>query len=279
VGQLYRNGMFGGQSGPRTPFCINFLNVFDFVTCYEPEEQQYIFMQQIDTTMHHINMSRWSEAAKTFAFMQLLLSIYVYQSLNISHNDLKTDNIFMEKITEDTTYNGQHILKANYLEYKLPGGASFYLTIPEDNAYIVKIGDWGQSVKYGMAKLPTVGNFGVFLGEFDGYQMGIKDPVNTPNWFAPAYDLFTFLNTAYQNYEDILFPGATGPWLRWMIGDAPFAFDYYNRPLNKNVDKYKNVSDVLDSDLFKNFKVRPAGRVLKVCDINRLKTMLLKIQH
>jgi serine/threonine protein kinase len=262
VGQLYRNGMRKAVG----PFCINFLDVFDFTTCYKPKEKQYIFMQQIDTTLDKLVMSSWSLDAQTFIFMQILLSIYVYQSMNISHNDLKPDNIFMQKITGDTMYNGQHLLNADYLEYKLPNGDSFYLSVPDDNAYIVKIGDWGQSIKYGMKHEPTVGNFSVFYGEFNGYTQNMfgEAYANTPNWFAPAYDLVTFLNILIHLN---IFPGTADNWLTWVVGNNPGPHDEYFRPLNKYVDIYKSIKDVLYHKEFEHFRTYPSNKELHILPV------------
>jgi serine/threonine protein kinase len=263
TGQLYRNGMVKTKSGD--PYCVNFLNVFEFTTCYKPKEQQYIFMEQADATLNKLTTNNWSIEAQLFVFVQILLSIYIYQSFNISHNDLKNDNIFMEKITQNTIYNSQRMLDNTHIEYKLPGG-TFYLSIPSDNAYIVKIGDWGQSIKYGMETKPTVGFFDVFQGIFDGNQTA-----NTPNWFAPAYDLFTFFNISSLYFEQ--FSVASHDWLVWMTGNERPPFDKSSRPQNRYVDDYKNISELLEQREFDSLKTPPGrgSKVLTVADITSRK--------
>jgi serine/threonine protein kinase len=290
TGQLYRNGMYrhtkpqrGSETRSRVSnplkegrevppglskdldFSINFTNIFDFVTCYKPEETQYMFMQEIDTTLEDEKLDSSfliSErlSAQAFVFMQVLFAIRAYQSYNISHNDLRLDNIFLEKITKNTKYNGEYIRSNDYLEFKF-GDESFYLEIPPTDKYIVKIGDWGMAVKYGKDKGPTVGFFDVLMGEFDG----IVNKANIPNWFAPAHDLFTFLN--FMGKKRLSISTTSRSWLEWMTQGHEALEDKFWRPMNDTVSNYKNVKDMLNEAVFDNYKVRPRGKILTVCNI------------
>jgi serine/threonine protein kinase len=271
TGQLYRNGMYQSDLRSRdlqstdlrsVDYCINMVNVFGFMTCYKPTEMQYVFMQQSDLTLYSalhkdplapgLTKKRQTDGL-SFIFMQVLLAMRAYQTYNISHNDLKPDNIFLDLINKyirDTRYNGENLNTYKYLEYKF-GDESFYLPIPERNAFIVKIGDWGQAVKYGMESEPTVGNAKVFSGRYD------SDGFHIPNWFAPAYDLFFFLKTSKLHSE----------YLSWMVGNSPRGV--YSRPLNEYVGVYKTVKELLDTK-YRSYKVHPKeGSILRVCNISR----------
>jgi serine/threonine protein kinase len=172
-GNLYRNGI-----------SINFIDVFGFATCEgaaqrrEKKVYQYVFMEKISGSLEkYYNFVTKNNLTSIVVFIQILHAIAVYQKhYKLQHNDLHMDNVFLEKITPETKYKGESLHDAKFFHYKVE---DIDLYLPFVGA-IVKIGDFGLSVKY---KPPIVGDM---TAVSDGYDDG--DGSWIPNWYAPNYD-------------------------------------------------------------------------------------------
>nr|QBK85715.1 MAG: protein kinase [Marseillevirus LCMAC101] len=155
---------------------INFVDTFAFATCAQ-EKSQYIFMEMINCELHEILDKIDSKTASSI-FIQILHSIAMYQHrYNIGHNDLHSGNIFIEKVTEETQFNGELLRNADYHHYKVFETDLYVPAVP----YIVKIGDFGLSVKWSE---PIVGD----KASID------KRRKSVPNWYSVSYDIVFIAN-------------------------------------------------------------------------------------
>ncbi len=202
TGQLYRKGT-----------CINFFNFYTFFAC--PKRQiggekynQYILMDKLDGSFNNnkacLSLDKFASMKKfekydvlNSIYIQTLFAIAAYQdAFQISHNDLHDDNIFIECVTPNTMFNGQKIHGADWFHYRVKGKDIYIAASPG----IVKIGDYGLSVKYSE---PIVGNEYVFT---DGYDQGDGTGAWIPDQFLPSYDslFFTtkFINLIATKLED-----------------------------------------------------------------------------
>jgi serine/threonine protein kinase len=191
TGKLYRDGL-----------CINFFNVYSMFTCVDYESNfsaiynQYIFMDKIDNSMRKISkcitLENYAKTNfKTFVtdeicngvFIQVMFAIAMYQNkYNISHNNLHDDNVFVEYVTKDTTFNSEKLIDKEWYHYRCDNIDIYFPAIP----VIVKIGDFGLSVKYSK---PIVGNKAIFSSGHvdDGTGHWI------PNIYLPSYDSLFFM--------------------------------------------------------------------------------------
>lgn len=183
--------------------CINFFNTYSMFTCLDrktndfAEYKQYIFMDKIDGELDkyvsclalakYIKQGKHNEDMMNGIYIQTLFAIAAYQAkFKISHNDLHTKNVFVEFVTEKTEFKGKKLIEADYYHYEINGKSIYFPAIP----VIVKIGDYGKSVKY---TEPIIGDKMVFdtgYEQFDGTGPWI------PNIFVPQYDSLYF-TTSY----------------------------------------------------------------------------------
>ena len=209
VGDIYRKGV-----------SINFIDTFYFAICpfdvltkksaerggspkIEKVMKKYIFMEKIDKTLRKTAPCLSSDYAlknqlpdkkdlkkqikdkenlMNGIVIQLLHAICVYQNLfSIVHGDLHDDNVLLEFVTPNTIYQGQNLAEADYYEYRV---GETLLYIPA-SPVIVKIADWGLSVKYASSEKDNmIGNEYTMK---TGYQQKIDDPW-LPNFYTKAYD-------------------------------------------------------------------------------------------
>ena len=190
----------------RTEKCINFFDVYSMFICKHPDidddtefaYDQYILMDKIDNAegniLQCISMKNYnkikghSRDIQDGVFIQTMFAIAFYQSqYKISHNDLHEDNVFVEFVKNSdeskgiigTTFNGEYLYECDSYHYRI-GNIDLYLpAIP----VIVKIGDFGMSIKYSH---PIVGDEYIFK---TGYATQ-GDPWGPwmPNHFIPQYD-------------------------------------------------------------------------------------------
>lgn len=186
--------------------CINFFDVHSMFTC--PNDTggvggffQYILMDKIDgdlsgckrCTDTNLFVPSIKSHANKFTlidsiYVQTLIAIACYQKkYEISHNDLHPGNVFLEYVTKDTEYNGQKLHDADWFHY-IVGGKNIYLPATD---IIVKIGDFGLSVKYSD---PIVGDKEVFETGYDQYD---GNGPWIPNVYMKCYDSF-FFTCAYS---------------------------------------------------------------------------------
>lgn len=120
----------------------------------------YILSEKVDTTLFDIssNPSAFGVTERDYQsiFLQTLFAICEYQSHNITHNDIKRENIGLV-IRDDIDPSG-------VFEYVLEG-KKYY---PPASKFVVKILDWGYSVRWGTDDEPTIGPETV-LSDTGGY--------------------------------------------------------------------------------------------------------------
>lgn len=211
----YYIGSLLGESY-RKEECINFFDFYSMFTCENPGYSnitsnakippyyQYIFMDKIDFTLGEamqclpsnaytsiVNELGGDDAKETIQngiFIQTVFAIAFYQTkYEISHNDLHRGNVFVECVkptnTQDgtigTTFNGKLLSDMEFYHYKIDDVDLYFPAIP----IIVKIGDFGLSIKY---STPIVGSKYVFKSGLPT----LKLQPTAPNHFIPQYDLF-----------------------------------------------------------------------------------------
>lgn len=169
---------------------INFFKQYNFYTCDSDEEQDadfYIFMEKIDTTLRKLLKFKLSISDAYSIVVQLIHAIATYQTMyQVSHNDLHSDNIFIQYVTDNMIFNGAKVSDAHYFEYTL-GDTTLYAPASK---YIVKIGDFGLSVKY---KEPLIGNQHTLLTGYEAYDRNNNQKAFVPNWYCSAYDILFIL--------------------------------------------------------------------------------------
>ena len=184
--------------------CINFFNVYDYKDC---NGEYYTLMDKVSGTfksgancMPLINYNIASNDEDIFinSMVQVLFAIAYYQTKwKISHNDLHSNNIFVEYVNEETTYKGEKLINADYYHYKV-GSKDFYI---HASPVIVKIGDYGLAEKYSEP---------VIISEYsycDGNEiMACKHAggwETIPPEYIPQYDSFVAVSSVF----DDIYPG------------------------------------------------------------------------
>lgn len=282
TGELVRDGT-----------CINFMDVFAFSMCPNPNTNsysQYTFMEQINGSFRRkvgcIAEKPSSRGQKTgpkmtkatrkiltdSVLIQTLFALAVLsRSYQIVHGDLHDDNIFLVH-DPDMEWNGKRITDYDYYEYKIDGKSIYIPGIP----LIVKIGDFGLAVKY---SAPMVGNKTTMENGYDQYDGG--GPW-LPNFFTPAYDttfvvrIFNELNPSNEFVKQIagwvfgLKPGFNKEELK---GAAIRMLAYTDRPKISELETgFKHVSPdaiLLNDDLMKDY-LKPPPKGSKVLVIGEL---------
>lgn len=191
--------------------CINFIDVFAFSYCNNIntpgplKNAQYTFMEQISSSVRKtiscmmenslyqskkMPLEMQQEIANSL-FIQTLFAIYILQKdYHIVHGDLHDDNIFY---VADPNYEwkGDKIGNYDYYEYKIEGKSLYLPAIP----IIVKIGDFGLSVKYSKHGEPMIGDYTTLETGYD-QQDGLGPWL--PNFYSSSYDV-TFVTFIFSN--------------------------------------------------------------------------------
>lgn len=160
--------------------CINFLGMLGFATCKSkeiPQFSQYIFMEKISRTLKSIISESISEEDMASIIIQVTFAIGMMGTLGVSHNDLHTDNIFLDEIVEGYTYNNSILSECDAFHYVYNTKSIYF----PRGKYIVKIGDFGLAGKF---SVPIIIPMDL-----------LKDRYNPPipNWFSEKYDLSYFI--------------------------------------------------------------------------------------
>jgi serine/threonine protein kinase len=259
--------------------CINFFNMYSMFACPDSGKyfNQYIFMDKLDGDIEDnigcISIYKYLTLPKTHhndvmngIYIQTLFAIAIYQDrLQLSHNDLHTGNLFIEVVTKNTIYNNQSLIDADLYHYHIKDKDIYIPAIP----VIVKIGDYGLSIKYSN---PVVGDPYIFE---TGYAQK-KDPW-VPNVYLPSYDSLYF-TTAYMGVlayaselmincirfmcpkisnasENILNQLIAANYVRPFIGG--------NRPVLENLHSVKPAIDILLGPILNEYKTKPkAGKIV-----------------
>lgn len=279
IGNLYRNKT-----------CINFINMYSMFTCPEKGDifNQYVFMDKIDVNLCKcspcISLSEYKKISSPISFnkrdiingifIQTMFAIATYQEfLKVSHNDLHCGNIFIDYVTSDTMFNGQIITDANYFHYKVKGMDIYFPAI----FAIVKIGDFGLSVKYSK---PIVGFKRIFE---DGYSVttpeGEYQPL-IPNHYLSAYDSLYFTVNYGLTLSPNMYEGDLGDLItnciRFMCPKIDKEDDQLygellnknyvkedGRPVLENLENVKNALGNLILPIRKMYKEKPiSGKIV-----------------
>nr|QBK93162.1 MAG: protein kinase [Pithovirus LCPAC403] len=281
-GELYTTEMNGVKS-------VNFINMLDFSTCPEAilEEKNffggspaYIFQQKIEGSL--CNAKVFSETDIGSITLQVLHAIECYQrAYQISHNDLSLGNIMYGKTPE--VWDGNNIQPADYFQYIIDG-TSFYIPASQ---YVIKIGDFGLSIKYNR---PMIVNSTIIKGDWP----------NVPNFYSPAFDLGIALlglskytqDRGYKNmipalcmhyfkgdfrsseFQQILSKSENDVFSmevqRW-LQDKPDTSNIFYDDNDFNIYKLEEIplnimtaANILKSDIFKEYRKLPEGKIVKV---------------
>jgi serine/threonine protein kinase len=260
VGELYRNGD-----------CINFLDVFDFATCYHKgESHQYIFMEEIDSRIDKIVKCISPSKAPTdiisSVLIQTIFAIACYQQhYQLVHYDLHQENIFIEYITPNSEWRGQNLYEAEYFVYSI-GDKKIYI---KNMGIIVKIGDWGMGCMYS-PKLK------ICMKSIIRNSLQIKMPTK----YTPQYDIVMFIYRFLFTIEDqkgyIL--ESKYPLVDQLYRDIGISpdniFNYYDpkwgRPLIKKLGKLKDANHILRKGKFiDNFTTKPnSSNIIELGHLN-----------
>jgi hypothetical protein len=278
-------GIYAGQLY-HDKVCINFFDVYSQFVC-PPKNlklssskkeifSQYIFMDKLSgdirnpgTAQHYsvnalgiLNIKNETTANSMFA--QTLFAIFAYQSTyKISHN------VFMEFVTDKTEFNGQKIKGATHFHYHFKG---YDIYIPSSDI-IIKIGDYGLSIKY---STPIIGKFDSVK---DGMNINDGQGAWVPNVFVPSYDSLFFAiafimkmsknEPSLENIGPMIFSC-----MKFMCPkiENTKIFDYmvhYNyiresnfRPVLPNLKYIPSALDILKGPIYDAYRVKPSGNIV-----------------
>ena len=258
---------------------INFFKQYNFYTCPSEEDADYyIFMEKIDTTLSDLLKSgtRFSLEDAYSIMVQLIHAIATYQKIyNVSHNDLHPGNIFIKYVTDETIFNGEKLKDATYFSYTF-GDTTLYVPA---SRYIVKIGDFGLSVKY---TVPMIGNkecvkSGFFAPDWDG----IEKPF-CANWYCPAYDMIYILAYLFMFASQTELGRLAKDLLRQLVPDGKTEFFAKDaRPVISNIHKFDKDAEWLftSSSLTQDLLQKPLNEQIAVLGYTDVGTKTNKTQR
>lgn len=175
--------------------CINYFDTYSLFSCPKQLDidsyvyYQYLVTDKVDNTLSNVidcveasyylrnNVSEVrSDVIQNGILLQVLFAIAHYQQLDISHNDLTLDNIYLEYVDKNTQFNGEYLLDADYYKYDV-GYDIYFPAIP----VIVKLGNFEKGAKHDS---PVIA-----LRELmeTGYNQ------KAPNYLIPCFDVLTFI--------------------------------------------------------------------------------------
>jgi len=190
----------------RKRISVNFIDFFSFASCpvkNEPDViRNYVFMQKISGSFTSFKSciikkdteeKYYNPEILNVLYIQILHAISVYQrQYKLSHNDLHTENIFIELIKKGTKYDEQELSDADWFHYHIDGVDIYLPYVP----MLVKIGDFGLSFKFSE---PMIGDEYVIE---DGYDQDDGVGAVVPNWYAPSYDSVYMTRYIYVDNTD-----------------------------------------------------------------------------
>lgn len=258
----------------------HFLESFGLSTCLKeikkPVVNFYFYMELIDKSLNYIKNCILTKDLMSGVIIQVLHSIYVLQTQKIVHGDLHVGNVFIKYIDEKTEYMGNNLFNIEYFHYLLDDKEFYIPATP----FIVKIGDFGMSVKY---EEPIIAPVGVLItGGIGVRSLGkqFKDKSVVPNWYNTYYDILTFLFSIYvvlnnrvdkqnEGFQVVIkllnfifndrYDFSKEGTLREMLNNNIIC-DKYFRPRIINSDRYFshiNPKMLLESGLFDEYRNKP----------------------
>ena len=154
-------------------------------------------MEKAEGTLYDL-IEHLDEAEIEMIIIQVIFAISSYQNnFQLQHNDLSIKNVFIEKVSSDTMYNGVLLDKTEQYTYQINTNTT--ITIPAIE-WISKIADFGMSVKYSR---PIIGYKGALQGNLE---------YNIPNWYDTAYDMIFFLGNVFM-MMDVDFVNKSMAWI------------------------------------------------------------------
>lgn len=251
-----------------TDLSINFIKHYSFALCSSTDRvmngiisDQHILLEKADTTLSSLLLNRKLPPFDLDSiYIQIMHALCCIQQTKykIVHGDLHFNNIFLIRVTDNTTYNGERIKDYDYIEYQV-NGESFYIPILNFK-YIVKLGDWGKSSKYSE---PAIMDTNVSSYE------------SIPDYYTPAYDI-GFVNYNITNYETTF--GRMGKEVDELIFKnkvrAIRKSDYYRDSMNMDTRTINIQAPITAFDLFKlasfqRYKKHNSNKTL-ICGIANL---------
>ena len=222
----------------KIPYCENFVNTFGFAACSSDKNRptmninNYIFMEQMSGDLVSLIDDETADDDVNSIVIQLLFAIAYYQKLyKISHNDLHSGNIFLDKITEDHKY-----YPYDDFYYMVQGQK---ITFPRGN-YLVKLGDFGLSVKW---SIPIVGFENIF-----------ETLSHVPNWYSQFYDLYFGIEGIDEHYGTQF----TKHLFEYILdGGESITNLFGGRPILEKLKKYESITAekvLLESDLMEKYR-------------------------
>lgn len=267
--------------------CINFMETFYFTVCSDYEKktaEYYTFMEEIDRTYAYVLQYAYPEKVHNHIYIQALFAIAKMQHENkIVHGDLHPGNVFLVKrgmgMNQETEFRGAKLLSADYLEYRVKG-RSIYLPGPKTDGiasqFIVKLGDWGRSIKYSS---PVIGSRKVLEDE---------DKDFLPNWYNDSFDILTLTRSTQVMECSSEMIARISAWMEDVRVEQNFDIKEIQHELHEEFKKYAIASDypsyvhckylekhykhvnpleiLLNYDFMRNYLVPPPeGSVILLC--------------
>jgi len=235
----------------------HFIDVFDMIICPslgDKSSKIYTFMEYIDILDDDDTKSCVIPTSTNIAIFH---SLYLLQKQKINHNDLHTGNIFVERIKNDTIYNGVKLVDYDYFEYRY-NGKSVYIPRPD---CMIRIGDFGYSCKYDN---PKILSNAVINKEFD----------TVPNVYNTCYDLILYLFASSMTpYKfNNMFKFALGKYID--LSKGVLEEFHYEHPDGRLTDKdidddlkfkiFKTPEEMLDYHGFDELRKKPNGKILLI---------------
>jgi serine/threonine protein kinase len=284
LGELYRTGR-----------CIHFFDVYTMFSCItDPNVEnkkmsQYVIMDKIDGDMSkYIGCFSLDGYLKTLKgknriirtkmfeeerdkiidslYIQTLFAMAAYQQekYKVSHNDLHVGNVFVELIREDTEFNHQKLKNAEWFQYDLDVGwfntTSIYIPA---TPIIVKIGDFGLSIKYSS---PIIANYEIIR---TGFKFVSDGEALVANQFFPSYDNVFFANHFKEKMQKYKMENPFIKACELFITNGKIIEDVcdkeYDRPLLSKLNQCKTPLEVLMGPVFKKYGTKPqSGNIVKM---------------
>jgi len=290
-GNIFRSGM-----------SAHFIDMFGFATCEDTANnavKEYVFMDKIDSTiaklifykdtqiqnpnsplLNTIDYQGKKYTELDILCVQTLTAITAMQQYGIQHGDLHLDNVFLEKLGKTTQYDSNILANMPIWKHEVFGKKIY----TPQTTWLVKIGDFGLSVKY---SVPMVGNKETLT---TGYDQNDGEGPWIPNWFSSTYDALYFLNAAYRannsKFVRSLLGNALGlksnATIQELKDEISVAFNSNARPRMNTLNNYKKSaipSNILLSDVMEDFHTKSIYKTANLANIKNINNVVILGPH